>query len=183
MPATLTKDELEFGEACSTLADQECGDVNCISCSYSWPKADPAGWASSDAMCRCQYEEGEVIPIFSYPELQVEVDGVETTLFVQFPKSWSAAETDGTELGFDYNNRLYLSTQQEFDATKYFTPNMLGGSLEYDVDLSEVGCGCVAALYTILMPSVEDNEDPFKYCDANQVGGHWCPEFDIMEAN
>ena len=62
-------------------------------------------------------------------------------------------------------------------------PNMLGGSVEYDIDLSEVGCGCVAALYTVLMPSVEDNEDPFKYCDANQVGGHWCPEFDLMEAN
>lgn len=62
-------------------------------------------------------------------------------------------------------------------------PNMLGGSVEYDVNLAEVPCGSVTALYTVLMPSVEDNEDPFKYCDANQVGGHWCPEFDLMEAN
>lgn len=60
---------------------------------------------------------------------------------------------------------------------------MLGGSVEYDVDLTEVGCGCVAALYTILMPSVDENEDPFGYCDANKIGGHWCPEFDLMEAN
>ena len=33
------------------------------------------------------------------------------------------------------------------------------------------------------MPAVDNYSDPFKYCDANMVGGHWCPEFDIMEAN
>lgn len=60
---------------------------------------------------------------------------------------------------------------------------MLGGSLEYDVDLSAVECGCVTALYTILMPAVDNEDDIFGYCDANQVDGHWCPEFDIMEAN
>ena len=106
-------------------------------------------------------------------------------MYLVFDRSWVTAETDGKELEFDYNNRMYLSTVQEIDTTKYFTPNMLGGSLEYDVDLSEVGCGCVAALYSILMPTVdaEENPDPFKYCDANRIGGHWCPEFDVMEAN
>jgi hypothetical protein len=83
---------------------------------------------------------------------------------------------------------MYLATSREedpdqVDPTKYFKPNMLGGSFEYDVDLSEVGCGCVTALYTILMPSVDDNDDPWKYCDAASVGGYLCPEFDIMEAN
>ena len=49
---------------------------------------------------------------------------------------------------------------------------------------SNVGCGCVTALYTVLMPALDQGiTDPFKYCDANQVGGYWCPEFDIMEAN
>ena len=33
------------------------------------------------------------------------------------------------------------------------------------------------------MPGVDNNRDPFQYCDANQVGGFWCPEFDMMEAN
>jgi hypothetical protein len=33
------------------------------------------------------------------------------------------------------------------------------------------------------MPALDNSTDPFKYCDANQVGGHWCPEFDIQEAN
>ena len=66
---------------------------------------------------------------------------------------------------------MYLATSREddpevVDPTKYFKPNMLGGSFEYDVDLSQVGCGCVTALYTILMPSVDENVDPWKYCDA-----------------
>jgi len=65
---------------------------------------------------------------------------------------------------------------------------LLGGSIEYDVDLSQSGCSCNAALYLILMPARDTNGIPEKgdgdyYCDANMVGGHWCPEFDIMEAN
>jgi len=59
---------------------------------------------------------------------------------------------------------------------------MLGGSLEYDVDLSSVGCGCITAVYSVLMPAV-DNPSDFGYCDANKVDDSWCPEFDIMEAN
>jgi hypothetical protein len=66
---------------------------------------------------------------------------------------------------------MYLATSREEDSesvdpTKYFKPNMLGGSMEYDINLSQVGCGCVTALYTILMPSVDENVDPWKYCDA-----------------
>lgn len=38
------------------------------------------------------------------------------------------------------------------------------------------------------MPARDENGNPVKghgdyYCDANMVGGNWCPEFDIMEAN
>lgn len=78
---------------------------------------------------------------------------------------------------------MYLSTVQNLDTSKYFRANLLGGQVKYDVDLSQAGCGCITALYTVLMPAVDNVSDPFKYCDANQVGGHWCPEFDIMEAN
>jgi len=39
------------------------------------------------------------------------------------------------------------------------------------------------------MPAKDINGNPIAgkggdyYCDANMVGGNWCPEFDIMEAN
>lgn len=31
----------------------------------------------------------------------------------------------------------------------YFLPNLLGGSVEYDVDLSQHECGCIAAFYLV----------------------------------
>ena len=78
---------------------------------------------------------------------------------------------------------MYLSTVPALDTTKYYKPNLLGGSIEFDVDLSRSGCGCLTALYAIVMPANQNQSDPFKYCDAASVGGHMCPEFDVMEAN
>jgi hypothetical protein len=49
--------------------------------------------------------------------------------------------------------------------------------------LSQSGCGCLTALYAIVMPATDNTSDPFQYCDAASVGGHMCPEFDMMEAN
>jgi len=89
----------------------------------------------------------------------------------------------------DYNGRAYLIETKNWDPNEYFRPNLLGGSLEYDVDMSQVSCGCNAALYLIGMPGIGYNGLPFEssdgmhYCDAAAVGGNYCPEFDIMEAN
>ena len=78
---------------------------------------------------------------------------------------------------------MYLSNSPTIDTNDYFKPNLLGGSIEFDVDLSQSGCGCLTALYTIVMPADQNTDDPFKYCDAASVGGYMCPEFDVMEAN
>ena len=156
-------------------------------CLFSWPRSDPLKWNSEDGACRCAILPGEPSPRNGFQPLIVDVDEVETVLYVQYPYAWSRrspTDNDST-LSFDFNNRMHLSTQQEIDRNAFFTPNMLGGSIEYDVDLSKVGCGCVTAIYSVLMPAVDSpqNAFPFGYCDANKVGGYWCPEFDIMEAN
>ena len=117
----------------------------------------------------------------SYP-LSATVDGLKTTLYVQ-PTDWSSADVEESTVQYNYGNRMYLSTVDSVDTDKYFKPNMLGGTMEYDVDLSQVGCGCDSAIYGVLMPAVDNETDVQKYCDANKVGGHWCPEFDVMEAN
>ncbi len=60
-------------------------------------------------MCRCQYKEGDYIPP-TYPPLDVQVDGVKETLYLQMNPEWSSVTTEGSKLEFDYNNRVYLST-------------------------------------------------------------------------
>ena len=114
----------------------------------------------------------------SFPSLKVIEDGVEKTLYVQHP-NWSSVNTDDDAFSYGYNNRMYLSESANLDTASYYKPNLLGGIMSYDVDLSMVSCGCVSALYTVLMPAMSNGHDPFKYCDANQVGGYFCPEFDI----
>jgi hypothetical protein len=94
----------------------------------------------------------------------------------------------GNTMDIPAGGRSYLSPDNENKGV-FYSPNLLGGTIEYDVDLSHSGCSCNAALYLISMPAKDWNGVPTAgkggdyYCDANMVGGNWCPEFDIMEAN
>ena len=110
-------------------------------------------------------------------------DDQPTTLYVQYPEYWAQAHATGSEIAFDWNNRMYLSTTPTLSTSTYFKPNLLGGSIEFDVNLNRSDCGCLTALYAIVMPATLNNDDPFQYCDGAYVGGHGCPEFDVMEAN
>lgn len=70
---------------------------------------------------------------------------------------------------------------------------LLGRSISFNVDLSAVSCGCNIAFYLVGGPAQDESGayvrgtgehyQPPYYCDANQIGGQWCPEVDIMEAN
>jgi len=90
-----------------------------------------------------------------------------------------------------YNGRGYITSQNYLNQSNpaYLKLNLLGGSIEWDVDLSNHGCSCVAAFYLVRMPGHYQNgtnwmnTDGWGYCDANKVNGNFCPEFDLMEAN
>ena len=88
---------------------------------------------------------------------------------------------DNNSLG----GRAYLSTQMMFDIDAYYKPNLLGGSMEYDVDVSKAVCGCNATVYMVSMPEAPASAtvDSMGYCDAAGPWGKYCTEFDIMEAN
>ena len=117
--------------------------------------------------------------------VNVTLDGEAKTLYVVTNDGISG----GSGLGIPHNTRGYFSETPNASPENFFKPNLLGGSVEFDVDLSQMECGCIAAFYTVSMPAKDWNgnytpgEDGFYYCDANQVGGTYCPEFDIMEAN
>ena len=59
--------------------------------------------------------------------------------------------SDSARLTVPHNSRCELSETNAMPA-KFFMPNLLGGSIEYDVDLSQAGCSCNAALYLNKMP-------------------------------
>merc|ERR1712014_351505 len=63
------------------------------------------------------------------------------------------------------------------------TWNLIGRTLSYRVDMSDVGCACNAAFYFVTMPAAERTQCNDYYCDANAVCGSNCAEFDLQEGN
>lgn len=74
------------------------------------------------------------------------------------------------------------------DPYMYWQTELADHVWSYDIDVSNVGCKCNAAMYFINMPGYE-NGNPYPaewgvyYCDANFVNGNWCPEYDTFEGN
>ena len=68
----------------------------------------------------------------------------------------------------------------------YAAWNLLGTTLSWTVDLSNVGCGCNLAVYTARMrqnTNIGTCDGAHYYCDANGGCGVNCDELDLMEAN
>mmetsp|Transcript_17525 Transcript_17525/g.22210 ORF Transcript_17525/g.22210 Transcript_17525/m.22210 type:complete len:102 (-) Transcript_17525:593-898(-) len=101
----------------------------------------------------------------------MEVDGQKDTYYVA--AGFKSAGGENYQVPAD--GRGYISTTSSLNKSKpsYFKPNLLGGSVEWDVDLSEHECGCIAAFYLVSMPGVDQNgdlwmtTDGWGYCDAN----------------
>jgi len=98
---------------------------------------------------------------------------------------------NGATLGLKHNSRAYLTSQCQdtFSPGVFKELYLLDKTLTFTTDLSSVTCGCNAAFYLVGMPGYGQNQQPDPsqgkdyYCDANKVGGNYCPEMDIMEAN
>ena len=56
-------------------------------------------------------------------------------------------------------------------------PAIRGGALEYTVDLSNFGCGCVAGVYAVAVNDFCNNEDGMT------TNNPQCASIDIMQAN
>lgn len=110
-----------WGNPCGGLSDGQCGSVDCVECLFSWPSSStrPDPWNDPLADCRCKTERGQdnndggptppsPPPSGTYPPITVQENGVEKTLYVQYP-DWAQAATQGDELWYNYNHRMYLS--------------------------------------------------------------------------
>ena len=128
----------------------------------------------------------------SFP-LRPKLDGEYIDLYLH-QTTWSdmsvEENSDGNAVINMYDrDRGYISTSPTPDPYSYFKPNLLGGYVTYDINISDLPCGCITALYQVLMPAKQEDGSLFErhywYCGAQQskYGGELCPEFDIMEAN
>lgn len=121
----------------------------------------------------------------AFPTIKVKENGVDMTLFMVGQNNMKQGDS---EIDVKFNGRAYLTKEDKVDG-QYYSPSLLGGSLEYDVNLSQSGCSCDAAVYLTKMPALDANgkefpgPDGYYYCDANGISGEFCPNFDIMESN
>lgn len=63
--------------------------------------------------------------------------------------------------------------------------NLLGGSVDFDLDLSNVHVGVNANIYTV-SPTLANPSSGFvksDYCDGAATGSKWCVEVDWIESN
>jgi hypothetical protein len=109
--------------------------------------------------------------------------------------SWEHVTANGSTVSIAYNDRAYLVSDCAMPGGT-FAPSlyakrlpMLGQAWSFTMDVSTASCGCNAALYAVSMPGVAADGSPSPssggdyYCDANKVGGTWCTEMDLIEAN
>jgi hypothetical protein len=120
--------------------------------------------------------------------ISVNMDGVMTDNYVAVSGGTQYNQvtvSSGNNISLTHNTRAYFANKcvNNFASDMFTWFHLLGKTIQFTVDLSNVGCGCNAALYLVSMPGCSSGESGDYYCDANAVGGQWCPEIDIMEAN
>ena len=119
-------------------------------------------------------------------EMTITENGQQKQVWVGGPDWYNEVDQGGVNL--PEGARSYFLNSADYNPDNFYRPNLLGGSVSYDIDMSGVSCGCIAAFYLVKMPAHDWNGNPQQtdgwwYCDAQAVGGVYCPEFDIMEAN
>jgi len=99
--------------------------------------------------------------------------------------SWGPVSTSGNVITIGKGPRFYLSSScvSGFGPTVFTVAKLLGGSISFTVDISQIGCGLNAAFYLVGMPAASAGSNGDYYCDANAVGGTSCSEMDLFEAN
>ena len=119
--------------------------------------------------------------------IDITIDGQPQTKYV-LSRQCTGKKADYTcplnSRGFIYNKPAY-----DIESPDYFAPKLLGGSIEWDVNMSKAACGTINSFYMVSMPTEAEQAksigDGYYYCDSFMgiYGGQSCPEIDLMEAN
>ena len=128
----------------------------------------------------------------TFGAVSISINGEAQTKYVLFPE-WARqfVHVNATSITLQGGGRVYIgdSPSDTIMTELFYQMPLLGKRLTLDVDLSRVGCNCNGALYFVSMPAHNSAQQPAPgehgdyYCDANAVGGTYCPEMDVLEAN
>jgi len=91
-------------------------------------------------------------------------------------QEWSTAEPSTYGVDLAMNNSIVLHDGTGTSKRDLFTTYIRGGAIEYDVDVSSMGCGCVAGLYLV-------SESEQCIMDGERTDNADCPQLDVMQAN
>ena len=94
----------------------------------------------------------------SYEKMAITVDGSKYNRYFR-PQDWSQCSVSADAVRLPNNNSI-LMKNNPYDGSDYdFQPYIRGGAISYNVDISGVGCGCVAGVYAV-QTSKDCGEDP-----------------------
>lgn len=115
----------------------------------------------------------------------VYVDGSDLGGYVSEVWANASPGARGTSVIVQGNSRLYAVAHvpdvPAWEAVEYRRFELLDRAIAFDVDLSNIGCGCNAAVYLVDMRAPE--KDGAGYCDIQGVDASACLEVDLLEGN
>ncbi len=95
----------------------------------------------------------------TFESVLITVNGVQKTYHTVY-SSWVHPSVHDSYVSITQNGRLYYSSESDFlkqTPESLFAPKLLGGSISYDVDMSTVTCGCIAAIYLVGAPAINSS--------------------------
>ena len=116
--------------------------------------------------------EENVLPITAASSLLTD----DTKFFINGIQDKMLETVDRSLYIGDNNRAFFLYSELESTDTAYYHP-YLGGSVTFDVDVSDVGCGCRAGVYLTTLNEDTCTWDP--YLDSEPA----CSTIEIMEAS
>jgi len=147
-------------------------------------------WLIIAAVTLCLTEEEATCPNSYVPgSISYKVGSTSTTGYLiqaGGSNSWGKVTASGSSVTIGKGPRFYLASGcvSAFAGNAFSTfASLVGGSISFTVDVSQLGCGTNAAFYLVNMPTSGAGSNGDYYCDANCVGGSCCAEMDLLEAN
>ena len=118
----------------------------------------------------------------TYQNFDITVDTNTRTKYFR-SQDWSTSPVDqnDTRVSISSNNSLLIK-DYSYDGHAYaFTPLIRGGAIQFTVDVSNHGCGCVAGAYLVAIKAGCNGEE--EQADMPDGTMPSCPSIDIMQAN